>query len=97
MDFRLYFTKVHLGNPSREFYVQIDTGSDVLWVSCSSCNGCPKTSGLQIQLDFFDARSSSTASLISCLDQICSLGVQSLDAISYLANLRKFFFFLNPN
>ncbi|KAG2699952.1 hypothetical protein I3843_07G211400 [Carya illinoinensis] len=50
MDFRLYFTKVHLGNPSREFYVQIDTGSDVLWVSCSSCNGCPKTSGLQVSL-----------------------------------------------
>ncbi|KAF5471026.1 hypothetical protein F2P56_011503 [Juglans regia] len=77
----LYFTKVHLGNPPREFYVQIDTGSDVLWVSCSSCNGCPETSGLQIQLDFFDPRSSSTASLISCSDQRCSLGVQSSDAI----------------
>lgn len=47
-SFRLYFTKVRLGTPPRDFYVQIDTGSDVLWVSCGSCNGCPQTSGLQV-------------------------------------------------
>jgi hypothetical protein len=44
----LYYTKVKLGTPPREFNVQIDTGSDVLWVSCTSCNGCPKTSELQV-------------------------------------------------
>jgi len=47
---RLYYTKVKMGTPPREFYVQIDTGSDVLWVSCGSCNGCPQTSGLQVNL-----------------------------------------------
>ncbi|KAF3972896.1 hypothetical protein ACB098_08G111900 [Castanea mollissima] len=77
----LYYTKVQLGSPPKEFYVQIDTGSDVLWVSCNSCNGCPTTSGLQIPLNFFDTGSSSTASLISCSDQRCSAGVQSSDAI----------------
>ncbi|KAJ1388966.1 Xylanase inhibitor, C-terminal [Sesbania bispinosa] len=76
----LYFTKVQLGTPPVEFYVQIDTGSDVLWVSCSSCNGCPQTSGLQIQLSFFDPGRSSTSSLISCSDQRCNSGVQSSDA-----------------
>lgn len=76
----LYFTKVNLGTPPREFYVQIDTGSDVLWVSCASCNGCPQTSGLQIQLNYFDPRSSSTSSLISCSDQRCKNGVQSSDS-----------------
>ncbi|KAL0436970.1 UNVERIFIED_CONTAM: Aspartic proteinase-like protein 2, partial [Sesamum radiatum] len=45
----LYFTRVKLGTPPKEFYVQIDTGSDVLWVSCNPCSGCPKSSGLQIQ------------------------------------------------
>jgi len=50
---RLYFTKVQLGTPPVEFYVQIDTGSDVLWVSCSSCSGCPQTSGLQVNAVFF--------------------------------------------
>lgn len=46
--YRLYFTRVQLGSPPKEFYVQIDTGSDVLWVGCSSCDGCPKSSGLRV-------------------------------------------------
>ena len=46
--YRLYFTRVLLGSPPKEFYVQIDTGSDVLWVSCGSCNGCPQSSGLHV-------------------------------------------------
>ncbi|XP_044482772.1 aspartic proteinase 36-like [Mangifera indica] len=77
----LYYTKVQLGSPPREFTVQIDTGSDVLWVSCSSCNGCPGTSGLQIQLNLFDPQSSSTASLVSCSDSRCSLGLTSADSV----------------
>ncbi|KAI7752805.1 hypothetical protein M8C21_021757 [Ambrosia artemisiifolia] len=76
----LYFTKVKLGSPAKEFNVQIDTGSDVLWVTCSSCSGCPRSSGLQIDLNFFDAGSSSTASTVSCSDSICSSLVQTSDA-----------------
>ncbi|CAM8965771.1 unnamed protein product [Rhodiola kirilowii] len=44
----LYFTRVQLGTPPKEFYVQIDTGSDVLWVTCAGCTGCPCTSGLNV-------------------------------------------------
>ncbi|CAA3032280.1 aspartic ase 2 isoform X2 [Olea europaea subsp. europaea] len=77
----LYYTRVHLGSPPREFYVQIDTGSDALWVSCISCNGCPTSSGLKIQLEFFDPSTSSTASLISCSDQRCALGAESSDSV----------------
>lgn len=77
----LYFTKVKLGNPPKEFYVQIDTGSDVLWVSCNPCSGCPTSSGLPIQLEFFDPSSSSTAKPISCSDQRCALGTRSSDSL----------------
>lgn len=84
----LYYTTVQLGSPPRQFYVQIDTGSDVLWVSCSSCSGCPDTSGLKIQLNFFDPGSSSTASMISCSDRRCSLGIQSSDALCSTQNNR---------
>ncbi|KAJ6407537.1 hypothetical protein OIU84_010929 [Salix udensis] len=73
----LYFTKVKLGSPPREFKVQIDTGSDVLWVCCNSCNNCPRTSGLGIQLNFFDPSSSSTAGQVRCSDPICSSAVQT--------------------
>ncbi|XP_034913655.1 aspartic proteinase 36 isoform X2 [Populus alba] len=73
----LYFTKVKLGSPPREFNVQIDTGSDVLWVCCNSCNNCPRTSGLGIQLNFFDSSSSSTAGRVRCSDPICTSAVQT--------------------
>ncbi|XP_022755920.1 aspartic proteinase-like protein 2 [Durio zibethinus] len=76
----LYYTKLQLGSPPREFYVQIDTGSDVLWIGCNSCNGCPEYSGLQIQLNLYDPGSSSTASLVSCSDQRCSAGAPSSDS-----------------
>ncbi|CAN1196874.1 Aspartic proteinase 36, partial [Linum perenne] len=67
----LYFTKVKLGSPPREFNVQIDTGSDVLWVNCNSCENCPRSSGLGIQLNFFDSASSSTTGPVPCADPIC--------------------------
>ncbi|CAN1252740.1 Aspartic proteinase 36 [Linum perenne] len=76
----LYYTKLQLGSPPKDFYVQIDTGSDVLWVSCNNCNGCPVSSGLQIPLNFFDSGSSSTSSLISCSDQRCALGIEAADS-----------------
>lgn len=76
----LYYTKLQLGSPPKDYYVQIDTGSDVLWVSCGSCNGCPETSGLQIELNLFDPQSSSTSQFISCSDRRCSLGIQSSDS-----------------
>ncbi|XP_010247714.1 PREDICTED: aspartic proteinase-like protein 2 [Nelumbo nucifera] len=75
----LYFTRVKLGTPPKEFFVQIDTGSDVLWVTCNPCNGCPKESGLNIALNFFDPSASSTASLVSCSDKICNLALQTAD------------------
>ncbi|GMJ15489.1 hypothetical protein like AT5G22850 [Hibiscus trionum] len=74
----LYYTKLQLGSPPREFHVQIDTGSDVLWIGCNSCKGCPKSSGLQIPLKLYDPGSSSTASTVSCSDERCSYsGIRS--------------------
>ncbi|KAA3458599.1 aspartic proteinase-like protein 2 isoform X1 [Gossypium australe] len=76
----LYYTKLQIGSPPKEYYVQIDTGSDVLWIGCNSCNGCPESSGLQIELNLYDPGSSSTSSLVSCSDQRCNAGVQSSDS-----------------
>jgi hypothetical protein len=45
---RLYFTEIGIGTPTKSFYVQVDTGSDILWVNCISCNTCPRKSGLGV-------------------------------------------------
>ncbi|XP_047308509.1 aspartic proteinase 36-like [Impatiens glandulifera] len=76
----LYYTKVKLGSPPREFNVQIDTGSDILWVNGISCTTCPQLSGLGINLNFFDAASSSTSSLVSCSDSVCTSIIQTAAA-----------------
>ncbi|CAI0614082.1 unnamed protein product [Linum tenue] len=44
--FGLYYTKIKLGSPPREFKVVIDTGSDVLWVMSNTCVNCPRSSNL---------------------------------------------------
>ncbi|PHT69240.1 hypothetical protein T459_28727 [Capsicum annuum] len=46
MVHEIYYTRIRLGSPPKEFHVQIDTGSDVLWVSCISCKGCPTLGGI---------------------------------------------------
>ncbi|CAI0623636.1 unnamed protein product [Linum tenue] len=48
----IYFTKVKLGSPPQEFSLQIDTGSDLLWVNAKSCSNCPRSSGLGLLLLF---------------------------------------------
>ncbi|KAK7392523.1 hypothetical protein VNO78_20965 [Psophocarpus tetragonolobus] len=72
----LYYTKVKMGTPPKEFNVQIDTGSDTLWVNCNTCSNCPQSSQLGIELNFFDTVGSTTAALVPCSDPICTSGVQ---------------------
>ncbi|XP_047316548.1 aspartic proteinase 36-like [Impatiens glandulifera] len=76
----LYLTKVKLGSPPREFNVQIDTGSDVLWVNCNSCSDCPSSTQLGIELNLFNPANSYTSSLISCSDTLCSSMVHTTAA-----------------
>ncbi|KAI3793798.1 hypothetical protein L1987_36420 [Smallanthus sonchifolius] len=76
----LYYTKVQLGSPPKDYYVQIDTGSDVLWVGCTSCHGCPTSSGLQIPMELYDSSISSTSSPITCSDRRCSQAAESSDS-----------------
>lgn len=46
--YRLYFTKIQIGTPPKDYHVQIDTGSDLLWVNCAGCQKCPKKSDLGV-------------------------------------------------
>ncbi|BBH06932.1 Eukaryotic aspartyl protease family protein, partial [Prunus dulcis] len=71
----LYYTKVKLGSPPKEFNVQIDTGSENLWVTCNSCSDCPRSTWLHIQLSSYDSNSSSTARLIPC--SMCTSAFQA--------------------
>ncbi|CAL5192809.1 unnamed protein product [Lathyrus oleraceus] len=68
----LYYTKIGLGSPAKDFYVQVDTGSDILWVNCVGCTACPKKSGLGMDLTLYDPKASLTASVVPCDDEFCT-------------------------
>ncbi|KAL2330166.1 hypothetical protein Fmac_017747 [Flemingia macrophylla] len=68
----LYYTKIGLGSPPKDFYVQVDTGSDTLWVNCAGCATCPKKSGLGMDLTLYDSKDSKTSNLVSCDADFCT-------------------------
>lgn len=72
-DAGLYFTTIKIGKPPKEYHVQIDTGSDVLWINCEGCDKCPKKSGLGIKLNLYNPKGSSTANLVNCDDSQCTM------------------------
>ncbi|KAK9919233.1 hypothetical protein M0R45_027842 [Rubus argutus] len=70
----LYFTKLGIGNPSNDYFVQVDTGSDIFWVNCVECGkDCPDQSRIEgVKLTLYDRKSSSTSKLVTCDDEFCS-------------------------
>ncbi|KAL3536393.1 hypothetical protein ACH5RR_004854 [Cinchona calisaya] len=69
----LYFTKLAIGTPPKDFYVQVDTGSDILWVNGADCENCPKKSTLGIKLFQYDLKDSKTGKQVTCEQDLCNL------------------------
>ncbi|KAK1406428.1 hypothetical protein QVD17_41726 [Tagetes erecta] len=67
----LYFTKLQIGSPPKDFHVQVDTGSDLLWVNCIECENCPAKSDLGMKLTLYDPKDSSNAKTVGCDDKFC--------------------------
>ncbi|XP_050363398.1 aspartic proteinase 36-like [Argentina anserina] len=68
----LYFAKLGIGTPAKDYYVQVDTGSDILWVNCIECATCPKKSDIGVKLTLYDPKGSSSSELISCDQEFCT-------------------------
>ncbi|KQJ99477.1 aspartic proteinase-like protein 2 isoform X2 [Brachypodium distachyon] len=71
-DTGLYFTQIGIGTPSKGYYVQVDTGSDILWVNCISCDSCPRKSGLGIDLTLYDPTASASSKTVTCGQEFCA-------------------------
>lgn len=72
-DVALYFTKIAIGTPPKDYHVQVDTGSDTLWVNCAGCDKCPKKSDLGIELELYDMKASSTGKPVTCDEDLCTM------------------------
>ncbi|KAK3204515.1 hypothetical protein Dsin_018561 [Dipteronia sinensis] len=67
----LYYAKIGIGTPSKDYYVQVDTGTDIMWVNCIECKECPRRSSLGIELTLYDVRDSSTGNPVPCDQEFC--------------------------
>ncbi|KAK4742944.1 hypothetical protein SAY87_000945 [Trapa incisa] len=67
----LYYARIGIGTPSKDYYVQVDTGSDLMWVNCIQCRECPRRSSLGIDLTFYDVEDSNSGKLVPCDNQFC--------------------------
>ncbi|KAL5567044.1 hypothetical protein UlMin_030208 [Ulmus minor] len=68
----LYYARIGIGSPPTDYFVQVDTGSDILWVNCIGCEKCPKKSTLGIELTLYDPKSSTTSKMITCDQDFCT-------------------------
>ncbi|KAL6194168.1 hypothetical protein ACLB2K_035252 [Fragaria x ananassa] len=67
----LYYAKIGIGTPARDYYVQVDTGSDIMWVNCKQCKECPARSSLGFELSLYDINQSSTGKFVPCDHEFC--------------------------
>ncbi|KAG8375956.1 hypothetical protein BUALT_Bualt09G0013100 [Buddleja alternifolia] len=67
----LYYAKIGIGTPSKDYYVQVDTGTDITWVNCIQCHQCPRRGYHGIELTLYNPRDSLTGKLVSCDRDFC--------------------------
>lgn len=64
-----YFVSLSLGTPPQPLLLVADTGSDLIWATCSACRNCSSRKPNSA----FLARHSSTFSSFHCFDSVCQL------------------------
>lgn len=67
----LYYAKIGIGTPAKDYYVQVDTGSDITWVNCIQCHECPRRGYHGIELTLYNQNTSLTGKLVSCEHDFC--------------------------
>ncbi|XP_071713048.1 aspartic proteinase 36-like [Rutidosis leptorrhynchoides] len=68
----LYYAKIGIGTPAKEYYVQVDTGSDIMWINCIQCRECPKRGYNGLELTLYNPEDSFTGQMVTCSSDFCA-------------------------
>ncbi|XP_076884884.1 aspartic proteinase 36-like [Bidens hawaiensis] len=68
----LYYARIGIGTPPKEYYVQVDTGSDIMWTNCIECSECPKRGYHGLGLTLYNPKDSFTGNVVTCSSAFCA-------------------------
>eukprot|EP00850_Spirogloea_muscicola_P012309 SM000079S22427 [mRNA] locus=s79:140705:145271:+ [translate_table: standard] len=77
----LYYAEVGIGTPPQHFKVDIDTGSNLLWVNCQPCARCTVSTNKDLKPTLarpFEPRQSSSSAVVGCNDKVCTAAEPTL-------------------
>ncbi|KAI3873226.1 hypothetical protein MKX03_024985 [Papaver bracteatum] len=66
----LYYTKLAIGTPPKDYFLHVDTGSNIFWVNCVNCFPfCAINTDIDdLTLKRYNPKNSSTAGVVPCSD-----------------------------
>ncbi|XP_059318307.1 aspartic proteinase 39-like [Lycium ferocissimum] len=67
----LYFAKIGIGTPPNNYTVQVDTGSNIMWVNSLQVDECPTRGYHGLELTLYNPKDSLTGKLILCGQSFC--------------------------
>ncbi|KAL8028851.1 hypothetical protein ABFX02_14G188200 [Erythranthe guttata] len=70
----LHYSFIRVGTPAKDFFVALDTGSDLFWLPCD-CTNCARnfylTKGTKIELNIYSPSNSTTSTPVPCNSTMC--------------------------
>ncbi|CAK9196013.1 unnamed protein product [Sphagnum troendelagicum] len=73
-----FYAFINIGDPATEYFVALDTASDLLWVPCA-CHHCAPLSST---VHTYSPNSSSTSQSVNCSNPLCSINQTTCAAAS---------------
>nr|GEW41397.1 aspartic proteinase-like protein 2 isoform X1 [Tanacetum cinerariifolium] len=70
-DAWLYYAKIGIGTPPKDYYVQVDTGSDIMWINCVHCQTCLEKGYHGLDLTRYNPNESLTSARVTCDQKFC--------------------------
>ncbi|XP_022949714.1 aspartyl protease family protein 1-like isoform X2 [Cucurbita moschata] len=69
----LLYANISIGTPALDFFVALDTGSNLFWLPCE-CRSCPtSTPSGKIPFSHYSPNASKTSSTVPCSNALCEL------------------------